>query len=78
MGILAQFLKGLGVAIIGLTVSFFFLWGAIGTQWTSDADTLWQEVPVLMGLSFFGLIIMFIGPIYFWIIGPILKKLKER
>jgi hypothetical protein len=76
MNILIQFLKGLGVALIGFAVSFVFYLSAVQSTWSQDVAILWERTPLLMVLSYLGVILMFIGPIYFWIIEFVLEKRK--
>lgn len=77
MNILLQFLKGLGVALSGFIVASIFYISAMQSSWSQDEAVLWERVPLLMALSYLGVILMFIGPIYFWLIEPFLKKRKE-
>ena len=73
-----QFLKGVGVAIIGYVFSAIFYFLAISrTGATQDPAVIWQREPLLFSLSYIGLFMMFIGPIYFWVIEPIWKTRKE-
>ena len=77
MNILLQILKGLGAALSGFTVASIFYISAIQSSWSQDEAVLWERAPLLMVFSYLGVILMFIGPIYFWFIEPFLKKRRE-
>ncbi|MHA1947270.1 MAG: hypothetical protein ACXAC6_17395 [Candidatus Hodarchaeales archaeon] len=73
MNILKQFLKGIGVALIGFTASALFGLAAMQSSWTQDEAVLWERAPLLMFLSYLSFSLILIGPIYFWIIKPVLE-----
>jgi hypothetical protein len=78
MNILIQFLKGIGVALSGFVVAAIFYIAAMQSTWSQDEAVMWERAPLLMALSYLGLVLILIGPIYFWIIEPVLEKRKAR
>lgn len=79
-----RFLRGLGLGILG-----FFLWvvasiiGAmvfIGDQGIGEEfemGLLFESSPIVALFLVLGFAIMFLGPIYYWIIEPVFRKKKD-
>lgn len=75
-----RFLRGLGIAILG-----FFLWvvcSIFAALSTYESNTEFsfergmQEAPIWTIGMILGFIMIFAGPVYYWILEPILMKRK--
>lgn len=79
-----RFLRGLLIGILGFFLMIIGGIVAIGATYGIEEDIeidlghLFQEAPIWTGLFLIGLLLMFLGPIYYWVIETILSKRKAK
>jgi len=78
-----RFLRGFGIGIIGFIicmVAMFVIMGnttGFGGEEEFSLDYAFQEVPEWTGILLVGMFVMIFGPIYYWLLEPILQKRKK-
>ena len=79
-----RFLRGIGVGILGfflfIIAGFVVIGNTIGFINNGDFDfsIAMEETPIWTVLMLVGFIGMIFGPIYYWLIEPLLQKRKNK
>lgn len=77
---MVRVLRGIGVGILGFVIAMFGMFVVMGNTTGFGGEEefsltyAFQEVPLWTAILLLGMLMMFLGPIYYWFLESILKK----